>query len=292
MAITGLIVGATTMAAVARSISDPLASVRAGLQRVRGGDLDALVAVDDPGEVGLLQSGFNDMVEGLRERRVLEDLFGRHVGEEVARRAVRDGVELGGELREASVLMIDVIGSTSLARRVPPQDVVTMLNTFFAVVVNTVDAHGGWVNKFEGDAALCVFGVPDHVSDHSARALNAAVALARNLEALFGESGQLRAGVGVSGGVVVAGNVGSARRLEYTVIGDPVNEAARLADLAKTIPGRTVASETVIAMAAHPPSWRHDHDVLLRGRDVETRVYVPVIVSSQPSVGVADTPAP
>jgi adenylate cyclase len=245
------------------------------LERVGAGSLDEQIAVDDPGEIGLLQVGFNDMVNGLRERRLLQDLFGRHVGEEVAQRALRDGVELGGELRDASVLMVDLIGSTALARRVGPEEVVSLLNTFFAAVVSAVATHGGWVNKFEGDAALCVFGVPDHLSDHPHRALRAALELRQDLNKLITEHPDLDAGIGVSCGRVVAGNIGSASRLEYTVIGDAVNEAARLADLAKDMAPRAAASGTVIDGADHPSGWRHDHDARLRGRDVDTRVFVP-----------------
>ena len=276
MACIGLLIGVTTTWTVARSISDPLAKVRAGLRRVTDGDLDYEVPVDDPGEVGLLQAGFNDMVAGLRERRVLEDLFGRHVGEEVARRAMTQGVSLGGEVREASVLMVDLVGSTSLARRLPPEQVVALLNTFFAAVVEAVTEEGGWVNKFEGDAALCIFGVPDHLDDHAGRALRAARKLRSRLVELFATAPELDAGTGLSAGRVVAGNVGAARRFEYTVIGDPVNEAARLADLAKTLPGRTAASGSIIQLSRDgEASWRRDQRVILRGRDIETDVFLP-----------------
>src|SRR5207302_1296345 len=100
---------------------------------------------------------FNRMAVGLRERERLRDLFGRHVGEDVARHALESGVQLGGELRQAGILFVDVVGSTAMALELPPHEVVDRLNRFFAIVLETVAARGGWLNKFEGDAALCVF---------------------------------------------------------------------------------------------------------------------------------------
>src|SRR5206468_1783520 len=180
------------------------------------------VPVDDDGELGLLQAGFNHMASGLRERERLRELFGGYVGEEVARRALESG-SLEGEERDVSVLFVDVVGSTALAERRPPVEVVALLNRFFDAVVRVVDDEDGWVDKFEGDAALCVFGAPMEQLDHAARALRAAIGLRNALRSVEG----LDAGIGVSSGIAVAGNVGSARRYEYTVIGDPVNEAAR-----------------------------------------------------------------
>src|SRR5439155_14875972 len=110
------------------------------------------VEVDDASEIGLLQSGFNRMAAGLRERERLRDLFGRHVGEDVARAALDAGeLALGGEVREVAVLFVDLAGSTAMAGKRPPEEVVSLLNRFFAVVVDVVGAHGGWINKFEGD---------------------------------------------------------------------------------------------------------------------------------------------
>ena len=145
----------------------------AALERVRQGDLSVEVPVDDAGEIGQLEAGFNEMVTGLRERRRLEDIFGRHVGTEVARRAMDDGAGLGGEQRVVSVLFVDLIGSTALAATRPAAEVVELLNALFECVVGATDAEGGWVNKFEGDAALCVFGAPADQPDHAARALRA-----------------------------------------------------------------------------------------------------------------------
>jgi adenylate cyclase len=273
LAAVALVIGAAGIVAAAKSIADPVRAVRRALARVEEGDLDVEVTVDDPSEVGLLQAGFNRMVQGLRERERIRDLFGRHVGEDVARQALEAGIGLGGEVREAAVVFIDVVGSTSLAARLPPADVVAQLNGFFALVLEVVHEHGGWVNKFEGDAALCIFGVPTPISDPAGRALATARELAGRLEA----ESPLDAGLGVSAGEVVAGNVGAAERFEYTVIGDPVNEAARLTELAKERRPRVLASWRAVqrASADEAARWEVQDEVTLRGRSEPTRIAAP-----------------
>ena len=131
--------------------------------------------------MGLLQAGFNRMAEGLLERERLRDLFGRHVGEDVAKAALRRGTKLGGEEREVGVLFVDLVGSSSLALAMQPSDVVRLLNLFFRVVVETAEVHGGLVNKFEGDGALCVFGAPVSCEDPAGDSMRAARDLATRL---------------------------------------------------------------------------------------------------------------
>ncbi len=266
----GILVGLAANVATARQLSEPLTGLRDALSRVEGGNLDVAVQVDDGSEVGMLQSGFNRMVHGLRERDRLRMLFGRHVGEDVAREAlVRDDFELGGETRDAAVLFVDLVGSTSMAATWEPHDVVAELNAFFAIVVDCVTLHGGWVNKFEGDAALCVFGAPSSHPDAAGAALATARVLRDRLER---DLPDVRAAIGVSAGTVVAGNVGTPERYEYTVIGDPVNEAARLTDLAKTTPGRLLASDAALERAAprERVRWQQGESVELRGRSRPT----------------------
>jgi adenylate cyclase len=259
LAVAGFISGLLLTGAAARSIGEPLRAVRYGLQRVAAGELTTTVRVDDTGEVGELQRGFNQMVAGLRERERLADLFGRHVGLEVAQRALQEGAALGGETREISALFVDIIGSTTMARERSAPDVVALLNQFFAIVISCIDAEGGWVNKFEGDGALCVFGAPVSQDDHAARALRAARQIARSLH-------DIDAGIGVSSGEAVAGNVGAEQRFEYTIIGQPVNEAARLSDAAKTRPSRLVASATAVAASGDEArEWRAAGTLSLRG---------------------------
>lgn len=252
----------------AGSLAHSLAALRTALARVRGGDFRARVPVDDGSEVGLLQAGFNEMASGLEERERVRDLFGRHVGEEVARAALDREIGLGGEVRRVAALFVDIDGSTELAATRPPEEVVGLLNQFFAVVVEVVGSHGGWVNKFEGDAALCVFGAPSEQPDFADRALAAARAMSARLAA---DVPALSAGIGVSAGPAVAGNVGAEARYEYTVIGDPVNEAARLCDLAKER-GGVLASGRVLEFAEQQEAahWRITGAELLRGRREET----------------------
>jgi adenylate cyclase len=264
-----LTVGLAGMALTARSVAYPVERVRRAMAEVAAGRTDVEVPVGDGSEIGLLQAGFNRMVAGLREREELRDMFGRQVGQDVARQALERGVELGGEEREVAVLFVDLVGSTRIAAECPPEEVVGLLNEFFGAVVEAVSEHDGSINKFEGDAALCVFGAPLPSEDPAGDALAAARALRDRLRE---QLPQADFGIGVSAGRAVAGNIGAAERFEYTVIGDPVNEASRLTELAKQDDSRVLASGAALELAqdGERRRWREGDRVELRGRTTET----------------------
>jgi len=268
------IVGLIATVFAAKAIAEPVTSVKKGLERIEHGDLEVRVPVDDGSEVGLLQAGFNRMADGLGERERIRDLFGRQVGEDVARAALRGGARLGGEEREVGAFFVDLVGSTAMAMAMPPTEVVRVLNRFFRVVVEVVEGEGGLVNKFEGDAALCVFGAPASRDDPAGAALRAARSLAARLAR---DVPEVDFGIGVSAGLAVAGNVGAEHRFEYTVIGDPVNEAARLAERAKQRPERVLTSQAALARAdgLEGDAWRVTDSVVLRGRNAPTDVSYP-----------------
>jgi adenylate cyclase len=274
LALVAILVGWFTTAIASRAIADPLTKVREAVDRVGKGELDVSVAIDDASEVGLLQAGVNRMADGLRERERIRDMFGRQVGHEVARAALRDGTRLGGEEREVGALFVDLVGSTSMALAMPPTEVVRLLNRFFRVVIDVVEGEGGVVNKFEGDAALCVFGAPVASENPAGDALRSARTLAERLEREVPEVGF---GIGVSAGRAVAGNVGAEHRFEYTVIGDPVNEAARLCDLAKERSETVVASDAALTRAGpdEAEEWAVTERTVLRGRLEATGIAAP-----------------
>lgn len=258
----------------ASQISDPIRQLRRAIERVQRGENDVEVDVFDGSEIGRLQVGFNRMMEESAERRVLRELFGAHVGEDVARRALQFGTELGGETRFVAVLFVDMVGSTATASERPPSEVVVLLNEFFRVVVDVIDQHNGFVNKFMGDAALAIFGAPLDRPD----APTAALAAARDLRFALNDITGLDIGIGVSAGLAVAGNIGAAERFEYTVIGDPVNEASRLTELAKLRPGRVLASTSALYFASDEEQahWELGDQVQLRGRRRRTHLAWPV----------------
>jgi len=280
LAVVALLGGLLITLVAARSITGPIGQVRTALRAVGTGDLDTAVVVDDPGELGQLQAGVNEMVAGLRERARLEDLFGRHVGPSVVQQALREGVRLGGELRCVTVLFVDLRGSTELARRLPPQDVVALLNRFFAAVVAACDAEGGRLDSYAGDGALCVFGAPDDGPDHATRGLRASRRLAAALAELRATLPDLDAGIGVATGDVVAGHVGTESRLEYTVIGTPANTAARLTAAAKERPGRALADRHTVEAAnpAERACWEPSRPVDLPGLEPGLPVWEPAAV--------------
>jgi adenylate cyclase len=283
LVLTSLAAGGAVMRAAAGSVSAPIIRVREAMRRVEQGDLDVHVPVDNLGEVGRLSAGFNSMAHGLRERAALFDLLDQQVGPEVARRSLAEQPSLGGGRRVVTVLFVDLHGYTTYAEQHSPEEVVDMLNRFFTVVVRVVSDEGGHVNKFEGDAALCVFGAPEDQPDHAARALRAAARLPHAFTALPEDP---TAGIGVATGDAVAGYVGTELRYEYTVIGDVVNVAARLCDLAKDRPSSVLATAEAVAAAGTEirgtDTWRSAGAVQLRGRSTETPVFAPVDEASAP----------
>jgi len=271
--LVAILIGLPVMIMTSRSISDPIGEVVDAMAEVERGRINTYVGVYERSEIGRLQSGFNRMVAGIAERDRLRDLFGRHVGADVARRAIEEGTSLSGDVREAAILFIDLVGSTTLAASRPPQEVAEVLNDFFRIVVDAVDERNGLINKFQGDAALAVFGAPLPADD----AASAALATARSLRSQLRRLPVVDFGIGVSAGPVFAGNIGAENRYEYTVVGDAVNEAARLADFAKALDRRIVCSAAAIdrADAAERQHWvAHGHTVL-RGRSESTRIWTP-----------------
>ncbi|OBI84496.1 adenylate/guanylate cyclase domain-containing protein [Mycobacterium sp. E740] len=272
LALVAVVLGLRAMILVSMSISDPVHEVIDGMAKVERGQIDARVEVYEWSEIGLLQKGFNSMVTGLRERDRLRDLFGRHVGEEVVRRAVEENESLSGDERDVAVLFIDLVGSTSLAASHEPHEVADLLNDFFRIVVAAVDARHGLINKFQGDAALAVFGAPLSVEDPATAALVTGRKLVADLQRL-----RLDFGIGVSAGPVFAGNIGAENRYEYTVVGDAVNEAARLADRAKEFEPRVLCSGAALERAgeAERRCWEATGSEVLRGRSVPTELWAP-----------------
>lgn len=274
VSLAALVLGLPTMILTSRSISDPVAEVADAMAQVEHGHTDTYVGVYERSQIGRLQSGFNRMVAGLEERERIRDLFGRHVGTDVARLALEQGSTLSGDVVEAAVLYIDLVGSTRLTESLPPQEVAEVLNDFFRIVVGTVDEYQGLINKFEGDAALVIFGAPLRTDEPASAALATARALGNKLRRLP----MVDFGIGVSAGRVFAGNIGAEKRYEYTVIGDAVNEAARLADLAKTSDRRILCSGAAIDRAEHAERsrWAECYSTVLRGRSEPTHVSAPI----------------
>lgn len=273
LSITELFTGFFGTQLLAMTVVDPIRELQVAMNRVRRGDTRAQVRIYDGSEVGVLQAGFNEMMTGLQEREQVRKLFGRYVGDEVARRAIEEKPTLGGESRHVGILFVDVVGSTEFAVSREPQEVVQALNTFFDIVVEVVHRNKGIINKFQGDAALAVFGSPLPLDDIAGHTL----AAARELKTELGAQ-ELPAGIGAAVGPVVAGHIGAKDRFEYTVIGDAVNAAARLTDLAKETPGRVLTNAVTVRQAneAEQARWTVMKSVELRGRRKMTQLARPI----------------
>jgi class 3 adenylate cyclase len=211
---------------VTRSITSPIGDLLDATERGRAGDLSARVPVVSGDEMGELARSFNAMMGGLEEREKLRDAFGSYVAPDVADRVLEEGELLEGEEVEISILFVDIQDFTAFAERASARETVAYLNEFFGLAVPILTEHGGHANKFIGDGILGVFGAPERLHDHADRAVHAACELARAVPERFGE--RLAVGVGINSGPVSAGTVGGGGRLEFTVIGDAVNVAARV----------------------------------------------------------------
>jgi adenylate cyclase len=211
---------------VSRSVLRPVRDLLDATERVKAGDLSVRVPVTSGDELGELALSFNDMIDGLTEREALREAFGSYVDPQVARRVVEEGTQLEGEEVEVTLVFVDIRDFTSFAEEATAREVVAYVNEFLELVVPILTEHGGHANKFVGDGLLGVFGAPAKLDDHADRAVAAAREIAGRVRGRFGR--RLRIGIGVNSGTVVAGTIGGGGKLDFTVIGDAVNVAARV----------------------------------------------------------------
>jgi adenylate cyclase len=272
----GILNGAIATFIAGRSVVDPLGAMRKALERVERGDLTTQVRVDDGSEVGLLEAGFNRMTRGLAERERLRDAFGAFVDPGLAERVATEGTDFAGEQVELSILFLDVQGFTPFSEQAEPHEVVAHLNQLFERVVPIVLEHRGHANKFIGDALLAVFGAPARLPDHADAAVAAALEIAalNESEHISG----LRVGVGVNSGEAVVGTIGGGGRLDFTVIGDPVNTAARVEGATR------VTGDEILITQATRDLLRRDHGewvereaMQLKGKREPVRLFAPAV---------------
>lgn len=230
------------------SIVDPLDDTLAAMKSIEAGELDTRLPMLSVDELGDLSAGFNHMAAGIEERDFIKDTFGKYVTHQVMEEILNGKLELGGEKREATVLLSDIRGFTALSKKMPPERLVRYLNQYLDVMVDVVFECGGTLDKFIGDAILASFGVPVHADDHAERAAKCALEMIRRLEGLneqYRSDGEpeINIGVAIATGKVVAGNIGSKKRMEYTVIGETVNTSSRIEALNKKFGTKILVNE-------------------------------------------------
>jgi adenylate cyclase len=257
------------------SIVAPVARLRDATGRVGRGELTTEVPVISVDETGALTGSFNRMVAGLRERERLREAFGTFVDPGLTERVLRDGTDFAGEEVELSVLFMDVRGFTSYAERAKPRDVVARLNDLYGHVVPLILAHGGHANKFIGDGLLAVFGAPERLADHANRAVAAAIDIAALVHDRY--RGELRVGIGVNSGRVVVGTIGGGGRLDFTVIGDPVNTAARVETATRQTDDDILITATTYGLLTRRElaPWDERPPIPLKGKTDSVTLYAP-----------------
>ena len=269
-----------------RSAIGPIQDLQEGTRRVAAGDLSVRVPVVGSDETGRLAGSFNQMVAGLAERERLREAFGAFVDPVLAERVLAEGTELGGEEVEVTVLFLDIRDFTAFAERATAQEVVAELNRFYDYVVPLLASHGGHANKFIGDGLLGVFGAPNRRPDHADRCVDAAVQIAQVVREVYGDS--LRIGIGVNSGLVVAGTVGGGGRVEFTVIGDTVNTAARVEEATRETGDVILITEATLRLLKEEHGGFVERAAVpLKGKSERVRLYAPLAIVAEPPVDAA-----
>ena len=263
---------------LATLLARPIFRLVAATDAVARGDFSVVVPVTTRDELGVLTESFNRMARSLREKEMIKRAFTRYVAREVVEEVLKDPehMMLTGERREATVLFCDIRGFTRLSERLSPEEVVSLLNEFYTLMIETTFKHDGTLDKFLGDAIMAVFGAPIAHPDHAARAVRTAL----DMRAAVAELSERRVargkdpfqvGIGVSLGEVVAGTVGTEERMEYTVIGDSVNVAARLQDKAR--PGSILLSRRTYEAVQDLVDAKPLGAMKVKGKEEELEVY-------------------
>jgi adenylate cyclase len=268
-----LIVGA----ALAGGIASPLRVLVAAMRDVLAGNYQRRLEIGREDEIGFLADSFNEMVSGLEERERIKDTFGRFVSRDIANVLLDGRVSLEGERREVTILFQDTRGFTAIADRTDPGALVRMVNRLFTAMVAAVESEGGVIKEFTGDGVMALFGAPVVHDDDPDRAVRAALAMLARLPALNAELcgeglAEVRIGIGVHCGEVVAGRIGPDERAEYTVIGDPVNVASRIEGLTKETGATLLVSAAAVSRLAGSYRFGRRFVVPIRGKEEPVEV--------------------
>lgn len=273
----GLSIGMALL--VARTIVRPLEELRTSMKRVEQGHLEVVAPVRSADEVGQLATGFNRMVEGLRREALVRDLFGQYVTPELAEAAIEHREQLEGQLVTCTVLFADIRDFTGISEALPATRLIRMLNEYFARMSSLVVEERGFVNKFGGDSILAVFGTPLNPDpDHAACGVHAALRMRAELADFNREQDelllpQIAIGIGIATGDVVAGNVGSETKLEYTVVGDAVNIASRLQAMTKELDRPILANGETARAGSSAATFEAVGAVSVRGKSRPVEVF-------------------
>ena len=263
---------------IARNVTGPISDLSSAAEAIGRGEYETEVPATRNDELGLLVKTFNDMVRGLAEKEVVRDLLGKVVSPEIATKLLAENVELGGEERQVTVLFCDIKGFTRLTESQPPGVVLEALNQFFSGVSRIIEAHGGVVDKYIGDAVMAIFGAPHEDPRHALNAVRCGIEMCDSAETLTAslksQDGQAcEFGVGIHSGAVVAGNIGSTSRFNYTVIGDAVNVASRVEGYgARKVQARLIVTEDVVELCPNVV-FTSLGEFELRGRQKPVKIY-------------------
>ncbi len=279
-----------------RSILRPVEDLEAATERIRQGRFDEHVPVTTADEFGELSSAFNQMVDGLAERERLREAFGAYLDEEVARHIISEEYDPAGREVEISMVFCDVRDFTEAAALVSASEIVSRLNELFEVVVPIIARHRGHVDQFIGDGLLAVWNAPDRVPNHADRAVQCAVEIARSVNSR--RPGGFEIGVGVNSGTVVAGSVGGAGRLSFSVIGDAVNLCSRVEAKTRDTGDPVLITEATRELLSETIEVTPRGEIEIRGYDEPIELYAPLIpeavLPGEPGADVGDpvgTPA-
>jgi adenylate cyclase len=237
---------------VSGNLRRPLKDIIGVLQEVRNGRFDQKVRVTSNDEIGYTGDAINDMTEGLIERDLIKDTFGKYVAKEVRDEVLSGRTPLDGEKKEVTVLFSDLRDFTPMTEQNDPKTVVKIMNAYFKEMAEAIQEQGGLVLQFIGDEIYAVFGAPIFRQDHPVRAFRAGLQMRQRLNTLnsrFKERGwpTLGHGIGIHTGEALAANIGSPDRLSYLLVGDTVNLASRLQSLTKTVGTQMIISATTHA---------------------------------------------
>ena len=272
---------------LASVMSSALKRVCSALKRVEELDYVHVDPVRTGDELEDLAIGFNRMVDGLKERDKLRTTFGKYMTASAMDHLLGGKVALGGESLRVTVLFTDIRGFTTLSEKMDPQNLVALLNEYFTEMVTIVMDEGGVVDKYIGDAIMAVFGAPVSKPGDAVNAVRAAVRMRkalRDLNERLATRGlsALRTGIGIHTGEVVAGNIGSERRMEYTVIGDTVNLASRLESSTKELGVNVLISQDTYDIAKDAVATRPVRELTVKGRNQPVMTYEVLGLTGEP----------